>query len=171
MHFEKVPFKEYLKTHLSMVEAKSDTVDDKFEEWLRIEWENIRLPARATAGSAGYDFYLPADTNFTIYRSVLVPTGIRVQIDEPDWFLMLLPRSGLGFKYGFHLDNTCGVIDSDYYYADNYGHIMAKISVDKDVFLQKGDRFMQGILMPYGLMRDDMPTAADRHGGFGSTGN
>ena len=78
-------------------------------------YNNIKLPKRATKGSAGYDFYLPTDLILGSKRTVKIPTGIRVEIDE-GWVLKTYPRSSLGFKYRLQLDNTVGIIDSDYYY-------------------------------------------------------
>ena len=80
--------------------------------------EQIPLPRRATAGSAGYDFICPAEIVLPAGGEVLVATGIRADM-EPDWVLMLFPRSGLGFKHGIRLCNTVGVIDSDYAGAEN----------------------------------------------------
>lgn len=83
-----------------------------------------------------------------------------------------MPKSGLGFKYRLQLNNTVGVIDSDYFHSDNEGHIFAKVINDsrqnKNVLITKGDSFIQGILLPYGISYND---AADgiRNGGFGST--
>ena len=132
----------------------------------------ITLPKRATKGSAGYDFYIPNDhPDITLKHNefISIPTGVRCKIKE-DWVLMLYPRSGLGFK-GLRLYNTCGVIDSDYYYADNEGHIMAKIvnSGFETITLHGGDRFMQGVFLPYGIVEDD-DAKEKRSGGFGSTG-
>ena len=169
MQFEKVPFEEYKRAYENIMGVTVESAGEKFEDWLKLEWENIRLPTRATEGSAGYDFYSPSSVNIVKNHPVILPTGIRVMID-PGWFLMLFPRSGLGFKYGMRLENTCGIIDEDYFQADNYGHIMAKISVKEDVFLQPGDRFMQGIFMQYGLVKNDKPMESARRGGFGSTG-
>jgi dUTP pyrophosphatase len=69
------------------------------------------------------------------------------------------------------LANTVGIIDSDYYFSDNEGHIMAKIAVEGDqpVLLKVGERFMQGIFIPYGITYTDKATEV-RNGGFGSTG-
>lgn len=128
----------------------------------------IKLPERATAGSAGYDFFLPADVRFLPDKSVTVPTGIRAEISE-GWTLNLYPRSGLGFKHGFRLENTVGIIDSDYFYADNQGHIMAKVSVSSELFLTAGKAFMQGVFLPFGITVDDSADG-ERHGGFGSSG-
>ena len=85
---------------------------------------------------------------------------------------MLFPRSGLGFKYRLQLNNTVGIIDSDYFYSDNEGHIFAKITNDskegKTVVLKAGEGFMQGIFLEYGITVDD-ETTEKRNGGFGST--
>ena len=80
------------------------------------------------------------------------------------------PRSGLGFKYRLQLNNTVGIIDSDYYYSDNEGHIFAKITndsnEDKTVELKAGNGFMQGIFVEYGITVDDNVQTV-RNGGFG----
>ena len=62
------------------------------------DYNDIILPRRATAGSAGYDFYAPADFTLKKGESVKIPTGVRAKIDE-GYFLSVYPRSGLGFKY------------------------------------------------------------------------
>lgn len=134
-------------------------------------YNDIKLPKRATAGSAGYDFYAPFDITLSPGETIKIPTGIRVQM-EVNYVLKLYPRSGLGFKYRLQLNNTVGIIDSDYYYSDNEGHIFAKITNDsnegKTVTINKGDGFMQGIFIEYGITFDD-DTTEIRNGGFGST--
>ena len=168
--FEKVSFDQYLQAQKSCGRydpASDDAEAQKFAA--HEEWENIKLPVRATSGSAGYDFHLPCSHSFNNCASPVIPTGIRVQI-EPGWFLMMLPRSGLGFKYGMRLANTAGIIDSDYYFADNEGHIMLKISTEKNVCLATAERFAQAIFVPYGITTNDEPIKIERHGGFGSTG-
>ena len=85
---------------------------------------------------------------------------------------MIYPRSGLGFKFRLQLNNTVGVIDSDYFYSDNEGHIFIKITNDsnegKIVEVKAGQGFAQGIFMQYGIVEDD-DTVEERNGGFGST--
>ena len=90
-------------------------------------YQNLKLPKRATSGSAGYDFYAPFDITLKPGETAKIPTGIRAKM-ENGWVLMIFPRSGFGFKYRLMLDNTVGVIDSDYYYSDNEGHIMVKVT-------------------------------------------
>ena len=134
-------------------------------------YTGIKLPKRATKGSAGYDFYMPFDITLAPGQTAKIPTGIRVWM-EPNYVLKLYPRSGLGFKYRLQLNNTVGIIDSDYYYSDNEGHIFAKITNDsnegKTVTLKKGEGFMQGIFIEYGITLDD-DVEEIRNGGFGST--
>lgn len=160
--FEKVSFEQFAKDwSKNFPNISADEV-----------YANIKLPQRATSGSAGYDFYAPCDLTIKKGESLLIPTGIRAKIDE-GWVLNIFPRSGLGFKHRIQLDNTVGIIDADYYNSSNEGHIMIKLSCDAHddghtVSVSAGDGFAQGIFMQFGIVFDD---AADgiRDGGFGST--
>ena len=132
----------------------------------------ITLPRRATAGSAGYDFYSPFDIELEAGQSILIPTGIKARMDA-GWVLLLFPRSGLGFRYRFQLDNSVGVIDQDYYdNPKNEGHIMAKMTNDsregKTLSIKAGQAFMQGVFVPFGTA-DEEDVTAIREGGMGST--
>ena len=104
-------------------------------------------------------------------ETIKIPTGIRVEM-EPEWVLKCYPRSGLGFKYRLQLNNTVGIIDSDYFYSDNEGHMFSKITNDtneeKTIDIAQGEGFMQGIFVEYGITLDDDVTDV-RNGGFGST--
>ena len=135
-----------------------------------IPLEEIPLPRRATAGSAGYDFVSPAAVLIPPGESVLIPTGIRAEM-EKGWVLMLFPRSSLGFKHGVRLSNTAGIIDSDYAYAKNEGHIMVKLRnpSPEPVAIGRGERFCQGVFLPFGTAEEE-EDFAERQGGFGSTG-
>lgn len=145
--FEKVSFDQFEK------DVKSVHPHMFTDEDIRKMWENVKLPTRATSGSAGYDFYAPY--SFCIDGdTVHVVTGIRCKI-EPGWFLMCCPKSGLGFKFGMRLSNTIGIIDSDYYASDNEGHIHAKFTSDTQLLVGGGEKFMQGIFLPYGITTDD----------------
>lgn len=131
-------------------------------------YENITLPRRATSGSAGYDFIAPYDFTLEVGEEIIIDTGVRARIDD-GWVLVILPRSSSGFKYGVRLANTAGVIDSDYFNADNEGHIKIKlVGAVKPFSVKAGDAFAQGIFLPYGITVDD-DCVEERHGGFGST--
>ncbi len=162
--FEKVSFNNFLEAYLKFKGETNIAIIEKL-------YNDLELPKRSTVGSAGYDFYMIDAAVIKQGESLLIPTGIRVKIDY-GWVLKIYPRSGLGFKYRLQLDNTVGIIDSDYYYSDNEGHIFAKITCDakesKEVLLKKGMAFMQGVFVEYGITIDDEVTDI-RNGGFGST--
>lgn len=161
--FEKISFKEFEKAWRQVC-----LMDD---EELKSLYEAVKLPCRATKGSAGYDFFTPVGISLKPKESFLLPTGVRVKIDD-GWFLAIMPKSGLGFKFRLQMDNTIGVIDSDYYYSDNEGHIFVRMTndtnQDKVLELNPGAAVCQGILLPYGLAYGD-DVSAKRNGGFGST--
>lgn len=147
--------------------ARQDIRREDTEEIYR----KIELPKRATMGSAGYDIYTPITYTLNPGESARIPTGIRVQIED-GWFLSVFPRSGLGFKFRLQLDNTVGIIDSDYFFAENEGHIFVKVTNDsrerKTVVLEAGQAFCQGIFLEYGITMDDEAKGI-RIGGLGST--
>ncbi|MCI9440535.1 MAG: deoxyuridine 5'-triphosphate nucleotidohydrolase [Ruminococcus sp.] len=149
----------------------SDTFPEYKNEEISKIYQDIGLPKRATAGSAGYDFYAPAKIVLKPGETIKIPTGVRVEM-EKNWVLQCYPRSGLGFKYRLQLNNTVGIIDSDYFYSDNEGHIFAKITNDtnegRTLEVSPGEGFMQGIFTEYGITVDDDVTEV-RNGGFGST--
>ena len=132
--------------------------------------EDIPLPRRSTRGSAGYDFVAPAETTIPPGGTVLIPTGIRCEMEE-GWVLLIFPRSSFGLKHGVRLANTTGVIDSDYARAKNEGHIMVPLRnpSDHEVTILQGERFCQGVLVPFGTAEEE-EAFETRKGGFGSTG-
>ena len=155
-NFEKVSFEQYS----AAVGVDAD---------LRAEYDDIKLPVRATKGSAGYDIFLPCSIDLKPGESIKIPTGLRCFLDA-NAVLMIFPRSGLGTKNRFIPKNLVGQIDSDYVNADNEGHIMMFMVNDGDrhLHLEKGKAFVQGIIVPYLTTIDDSATG-ERKGGFGSS--
>ena len=135
------------------------------------DYDTIKLPKRATKGSAGYDIYSPIDFTLAPNETIKIATGIRAYMEE-GWVLKIYPRSGLGFKYRLGLNNTVGIIDQDYYYSDNEGHVQIKLTnastEGKTVTVKAGEAFAQGIFLEYGITYDD-DVQEVRNGGFGST--
>jgi len=168
--FKKISLEQFCKDWLDTFPANKD-VNSEVQEKIQHIYENIKLPRRATKGSAGYDFYSPLAFTLKPGETIKIPTGIRVWMDG-GWVLKCYPRSGLGFKYRLQMNNTVGIIDSDYYYSDNEGHIFCKITNDsnegKIVSISEGMGFMQGIFVEYGITLDDDADGI-RNGGFGST--
>lgn len=173
--FEKVSYEQFKKDWLDAAPFTSGSwfgiSEEDFERTVRNIYDSIKLPVRATSGSAGYDFFCPYRLMIPPKDAVKIPTGIRCKM-ENGWVLQTYPRSGYGFKTGVHLANTVGIIDEDYYHSDNEGHIFIKLVNDsalaKLIDIEKGEAFCQGIFVPYGITTDDNVTAI-RNGGFGST--
>lgn len=162
--FEKVSFEQFKKDW-------QNEYPQTPEDTIRKIYEEIKLPRRATKGSAGYDFFAPETFTLNPGETKKILTGIRVRMED-GWVLKLYPRSGLGFKYRMQFNNTVGIIDSDYYGSDNEGHIQAKITNDsregKSMTVEAATGFSQGIFVEYGITVDDEVTDV-RNGGFGST--
>ena len=165
--FEKVTYGQFEKDWLDTFDIPE--LDTSTRREIESIYGAITLPKRATKGSAGYDFVSPLTFTLKPGETIKIPTGIRCGMNT-DWVLMLYPRSGLGFKFKARLCNTVGVVDSDFYYSDNKGHIFVKLSNegDKEIKILRGNSFCQGIFMEYGITEDDK-VETSRNGGFGST--
>lgn len=144
---------------------------NKFE-WVSNKRDHIwdKLPERSTKYSAGYDFFAPTTIIIEPHdQTHLMFTDIKVQLDK-DKVLMLYPRSSLGMKR-IALANTTGIIDADYYNnKKNEGNIGFSLvnNSDKQVIIQQGEKFMQGVITKYFITDDDTAKKV-REGGFGST--
>jgi len=183
--FEKVSLEEYVKD-MTKTFPQADFSPNELKEM----YKNIKLPKRSTTDSAGYDFFAPFSFELCPGTTIKIPTGIRTVFTNPNWGLFLFPRSGIGSKTGIRLTNTVGVVDADYFKADNEGHIFVFLDYPPNPnpasFLTKwrnllginrntqnfeaGKAFCQGIFLPYGVtIDDDKYIKDDRCGGLGST--
>ena len=196
--FEKVSREEYDKTVKKTLEEFNKR-GIMVSDIIFVPYDEIKLPKRSTASSAGYDIYsgmdvtpdkmikkamrMPAGTrslDIVVDYHIMVPTFIKCKID-PDWVLHIYPKSGLATKKRTKLMNTVGIIDADYYgNQSNEGHIMIPLEMYQitngdgspnydDLVIPKNTKLMQGIFLPYGITTDDECTE-ERTGGFGSTG-
>lgn len=150
-------------THVSTERYQADAPQDA------MPLESIPLPCRATSGSAGYDFTCTVDTILPPGGQATFPTGVRCEI-QPGWVMLIFPRSSLGIKHRIRLANSVGVIDSDYAWSANEGHMFISLVNDgsEPFAFHKGDRVAQGVLVPFGTAGDHPQET--RNGGFGSTG-
>lgn len=162
--FEKVSLHQFIADWIKTFGNRGDYIVTEI-------YNNINLPRRATCGSAGHDFFSPFDFTLNPGETIKIPTGIKCQM-EKGWVLKIYPRSSLGFKYRLGLDNTVGIIDSDYFHSDNEGHIFLKMTNDtkgdRTIHIKAGEGIAQGIFVEYGITVDDYVTEV-RNGGFGST--
>lgn len=164
--FEKISEMQFLKDFAEYISDEALDTKDALAVY-----NAIKLPKRATKGSAGYDIFAPYDITIPPQGTVKIPTGIRVFLND-NRFLAIYPRSGLGFKYKMQLFNSVGVIDTDYSGSDNEGHIWCKFYNDspdgKTITIKQGEAMCQGIIQQF-FKTDDDETNGIRNGGIGST--
>lgn len=184
--FEKVSLSEF---KLAMFNLYPET--DWDDEELVGYYSNIKLPTRGTKNSVGYDFVTPFGFRLDPGTKICIPTGIRVKMYKEDYGLFVMPKSR-SVKSSIRLSNTIGVIDPDYYYSGNEGHIIIWLEMpvkqtspksiskrfgtllnrkDQSFTFNSGDQIVQGILLETGKVTNDIFFNDDRDGGFGSTGN
>ncbi|MEG0200058.1 MAG: dUTP diphosphatase [Comamonas sp.] len=132
------------------------------------------LPAYATPGSAGLDLRACIDAPVVLEPGQwqLIPTGMAMHLQDPNYAAMILPRSGMGHKHGIVLGNLVGLIDSDY-----QGQLMVSAwNRSQTTFtLQPMDRLAQLIIVPvvqaqFNLVEDFAAASERGEGGYGSTG-
>jgi dUTP pyrophosphatase len=132
------------------------------------------LPAYATPGSAGLDLRACIDQAITLQPNAwqLIPTGIAIYLDNPNFAAMILPRSGLGHKHGIVLGNLVGLIDSDY-----QGQLMVSTwnRSPTPFTIEPMERIAQLVIVPVVQAQftvvNEFAAASERGaGGYGSTG-
>lgn len=152
------------------------TIDSGFE-YVSYSDQSFDLPQRATSGSVGYDFHSPISFTLNPHEIIEIDLEVKVKI-KPGFFLMIVPRSSLGFKNGnfITLTNTVGIIDSDYYNnPKNEGDIRLRLCNhgDKPFIVKKNDKLVQGIFLqcytPVDYDSTQITANKVRLGGFGST--
>ena len=126
---------------------------------------DTKLQERQTKASAGYDFYVIEDVEIPAYGTVMLPTNVKAYMQE-DEVLMLYARSSLAIKRGLILQNTTGIIDSDFFPHEI--KVALRNTTDKPVQLLKNERCAQGIFLKY-LVSDNGNLDNTRDGGIGST--
>ena len=134
---------------------------------------NAKMPFRATPGSAGMDLYACLDEPVTIppHEIRMIPTGIAIALESPDFVAYLYARSGLAIKHGIAPANCVGVIDSDY-----RGEVCAGLlnATEKEFTIEPGERIAQLVIAPVILPEIEEVNELDETqrgaGGFGSTG-
>lgn len=128
---------------------------------------NVRLPERATAESAGYDFFAMKGYALPEGSTTLIATGVKAYMKAGE--VLILANRSSNPKRGLILANGIGVIDRDYYSnPDNDGHIMFMFTATRTVQIKAGDKLGQGYFTHY-LAADADNTTTKRMGGFGST--
>jgi len=156
--------KDSLNKSITMQKLQVKIIDERMRS---------QLPQYATSGSAGLDLRACLDQAIDIApgQTVLVPTGIAIYINDPQYCAMILPRSGLGHKHGIVLGNLVGLIDSDY-----QGQLMISTwnRGASNFKLEPMERLAQLVLVPVLQIEwsivDEFESSSRGEGGFGSTG-
>lgn len=159
--FQTVSYKQFYKDWKEIFDGK------KHESFLA--YKNIKIPERKTKFSAGHDISIPFNATIPAGGTLKIPTGIRCKMNRK-YVMFIFPRSSLGIKKNMVLTNTVPVIDSDYYSADNEGHIFIciKNNGSEPLALKAGDDIVQAVFVPYGVA-DNKRISRKRTGGIGST--
>ncbi|WP_405225757.1 dUTP diphosphatase [Lentisalinibacter sediminis] len=131
------------------------------------------LPHYATGGSAGLDMRACLDQPLTLGpgETELLPTGLAIHIGDPGLAAVLLPRSGLGHKYGIVLGNLTGLIDSDY---QGQVYVSCWNRGSEPYVIEPGDRIAQMVFVPVEQVAfdvvDEFHESERGEGGFGHSG-
>lgn len=130
---------------------------------------SVLMPKIGSEDAAGMDFYQPESITIEPHQTQYVTLGLAMEIPK-GYMLMLAPRSSMS-KTPLVIPNSFGVIDADY-----RGEIKGifKNTSDDEYLIQKGDRLLQGVLVPVGALKllevDELTETARGSGGIGSTG-
>jgi len=137
------------------------------------EGNDMPLPERGTAHSAGFDLRARVDQTLELLPGARGAVGTGIAIALPAGFeAQVRPRSGLAMKYGLTVLNAPGTVDSDYrgeirVLLVNLGH--------EPVRIRRGDRIAQLVVqrLPDVLLREapELPRTVRGAGGFGHTGD
>ena len=131
---------------------------------------SVSLPARETAGAAGFDLAAAADITIEPQAIALVPTGLVVKVPD-GYFLGIFARSSTPLKRGLMVANGVGVIDSDYCGPRDEIKVQVLNFTSSPVHVKKGDRLAQGIFLKCAVPDWEEGDATEQsRGGFGSTG-
>lgn len=131
---------------------------------------NFILPIKSTERAGAFDVYMPEPGSVSGHSPGLVGLGFATEVPVGH-VALILPRSSAGSKYGVELNNTCGVIDSDY-----RGEWKASIKTKSGAHFswESGDRLLQFLIIPVADIQlelvDELDTTERGTGGFGSTG-
>lgn len=140
-------------------------------EYIKLLSEDAILPVKGTSYAACNDLFSPIDCVIPAGRNLLIKTDVAIAWSNPSYYLQILSRSGLCYKY--NVNCQAGVIDYDY--RKNIGVILHNNS-DTDFIVKRGDRIAQYTYIKIAnvtreVITDDFfPIESNRDGGYGSSG-
>lgn len=155
---------------------REDFIQSQMDVKIKKLYADVITPEYGSREAAGFDLraYFPENKS---YKRVLLPNdrlkvGTGLSFELPEGFVFLvIPRGSTGIKKGLMLQNTIGVVDSDYrgevfMFFQNIG--------EEEVEIEHGERIAQGIILPFPKIRfnevKELSNTERGDGGFGSTG-
>ena len=130
---------------------------------------NFVMPIKSTDGAGAFDIYMTEPGSVNGHTATKVALGFSAEVPA-NHVALILPRSGIGAKHGLELNNTCGVIDSDYRHE---WFASVKLKSEGQLSWNAGDRLLQFLIVPVADVQLELAselTTTERKGGFGSTG-
>lgn len=131
---------------------------------------NHIMPTKGTEQAGAFDIYMPEAGKVTGVVPTMVALGFAAEVPAGN-VALILPRSGVGVKTGLELNNTCGVIDSDY-----RGEWKAALRTKNGMPFswEAGERMLQFLIIPVTSVTlepvDELSDTSRGAGGFGSSG-
>jgi len=130
--------------------------------------ESFIMPTKGTDKAGAFDIYMPT-AGIAMDLPITYHLGFATEI-PPGYAALLLPRSGVGSRVGLELNNSVGLIDSDY--RDEW---MATVRTKDGLTYawSAGERVLQFMVVPIAnitLQLVDSLEVTTREGGYGSTG-
>jgi len=130
----------------------------------------LPLPKYQTQGSVAFDIYARCDTDILPQNLGRIPSNLIIQVPK-GYVLFLRDRSSTASK---GLLFTAGIIDQDYYGAEDEILLQVFNFTSNLVHISRGERIAQGIFLAIEQAQwkenSDFFSSENRKG-FGSTGN
>ena len=131
---------------------------------------DFKLPTKGTKGAGAFDIYMPESGAISGSVPRKIHLGFSAEIPEGH-VAILLPRSGAGANFGVELNNTVGILDSDY-----RGEWMASMRTKNEHYFswERNERILQFMIVPIANVElelcYELSETERGAGGFGSSG-
>lgn len=129
-----------------------------------------KLPTKAHDTDTGFDVYATELVTIAPGQSKVVPIGLKLGYITPGYWIMVSPRSGLGFKY--NLTVHPGVIDETY--RGSLDILVRNLDQNRSYTFNVGDRVAQLIVFRNYNVEvervDEVEATTRGDKGFGSSG-
>lgn len=138
-----------------MAETKTTTKTKAPKKTIvKVAWKKLSptaiIPKKAHETDAGFDLFSDEDIVIKAHQTVLVKTGLAVQLTPPrGWNAYALVKDTSGNAYKLKLSTKAGVVDIEY--TGNVGVVIRNNNMFKKIVIKKGSKIAQLIptLIPF----------------------